>query len=430
VDVLAHRASPVRRSRVVRAATRIGWGIADQAVSSLTNFAVGIVVARALDAAGFGVFGLAWVTYGVALNISRGLCSDPFTVRFSAADPADRARAVARMTGCTLLVGAGAGTVTAGIGLAIGGPLGAAFVALGVVLPGVLLQDAWRFAFFAAGAGRRSFANDLAWGAALVPALALASSRPSVFAFVLAWGVSGGVAGLMGCLQAGIRPRPGRAAAWLREQRDLGPRYLIENLSISGATQLRLVGLGAVSGLAAVGAIRGGELLIGPFLALLMGISVIAVPEATRVRRAAPHRLRQFCLLLGAVQALAAAVWGVLLLLLPDPWGRELLGDVWPGAAALIVPMTLTVMGSSMSTGAMTGLRSLGAARRSLRAQLVAAAAYAVFGIAGAWVGGAPGSAWGLAAATSLAAAVWWSQLLAGLHDPGALRLPATGRTA
>lgn len=425
----ARRVPAAHRSRVLRAATRIGWGIADQGVSSLTNFALGIVVARALDAAGFGVFGLAWVTYGVVLNVSRGLCSDPFTVRFSAADPAERARAVARMTGCTLLVGGTAGAVTAGIGAVLGGPLGAAFVALGIVLPGVLLQDAWRFAFFAAGAGRRSFVNDLTWAVLLVPALALASAAPSVPAFVLAWGVSGGLAGVLGCVQAGIRPRPTAAAGWLREQRDLGPRYLIENVSLSGAAQLRLFGLGALAGLAAVGAIRGGELLIGPFLALLMGISVISVPEAARVRRAAPHRLLQFCLLLGTVQALAAAVWGVLLLMLPDAWGRALLGDVWPGAAALVVPMTITVMGSSMSTGAMTGLRSLGAARRSLRAQLVAAAAYALFGIAGAWVGGAPGSAWGLVAATSLAAAVWWAQLRAGVRDPGALPLPVTERT-
>ncbi|MDN5751397.1 MAG: hypothetical protein L0H64_23340, partial [Pseudonocardia sp.] len=269
MDAPARRATAVHRSRRWRVATRIGWGIADQAVSSLTNFALGIVVARALDVAGFGVFGLAWVTYGVVLNVSRGLCSDPFTVRFSGAEPVDRDPAVVRMTGCTLLVGTVAGAVTVGVGAALDGQLGAAFVALGLVLPGVLLQDAWRFAFFAAGTGRRSFLNDLAWAALLVPALAIASAMPSVFAFVLAWGISGGLAGMLGCVQARLRPRPGESAGWLREQRDLGPRYLIENLSLSGAAQLRLFGLGAIAGLAAVGAIRGGALLIGPFLALV-----------------------------------------------------------------------------------------------------------------------------------------------------------------
>ena len=41
-----------------------------------------------------------------------------------------------------------------------------AVLALGIVLPGMLLQDCWRYAFFAAGKGHHSFLNDLAWGLA------------------------------------------------------------------------------------------------------------------------------------------------------------------------------------------------------------------------------------------------------------------------
>jgi hypothetical protein len=42
---------------------RLSWGVADQAVSSLTNFAVTIYVARMLGATQFGAFSLAYVTY-------------------------------------------------------------------------------------------------------------------------------------------------------------------------------------------------------------------------------------------------------------------------------------------------------------------------------------------------------------------------------
>ena len=71
------------RSHVVR---RLGWGIADQVVSSLTNFAVSIYVVRTLGAVQFGAFSLAYVTYGFALNASRGLATDPLMVRFSGTD--------------------------------------------------------------------------------------------------------------------------------------------------------------------------------------------------------------------------------------------------------------------------------------------------------------------------------------------------------
>ncbi|MPZ81053.1 MAG: hypothetical protein GEV28_11920, partial [Actinophytocola sp.] len=64
-------------------AGRLSWGLADQAVSSLTNFVVGVFVARELGVTAFGVFSLAWVTYGVLLNVSRGLATDPLVVRFS-----------------------------------------------------------------------------------------------------------------------------------------------------------------------------------------------------------------------------------------------------------------------------------------------------------------------------------------------------------
>ncbi|MDG4866397.1 hypothetical protein P8605_50410, partial [Streptomyces sp. T-3] len=99
------------------------------------------------------------------------------------------------------------------------------------------------------------------------------------------------LAAAYGCLQSGIRPRLTGARAWLREQRDLSYRYLVENVGVSGASQLRAYGLGAIVGVSAVGAIRGAELLLGPFLAVLMGLSLVTVAEAARVLRHAPHRL-------------------------------------------------------------------------------------------------------------------------------------------
>ena len=62
-------------------------------------------------------------------------------------DPA-RAQRIERTA---LALGAVAGVVSLVVGLALGGGVGRALVALGVVLPGLLVQDAWRYVFFAAG---------------------------------------------------------------------------------------------------------------------------------------------------------------------------------------------------------------------------------------------------------------------------------------
>ncbi|CAL9632404.1 hypothetical protein SUDANB19_06089 [Streptomyces sp. enrichment culture] len=396
---------------------RLSWGLADQAASSMTNFAVGIYVARSLGLAAFGAFSLAWVTYGVVLNVSRGLATDPLMVRFSGVPAASWRTAVTRSSGTALGVGAALGAGCLAVGLGVGGRVGPAFVCLGVVLPALLVQDAWRFAFFAAGTGRKAFVNDLVCGVALVPAMLVAARVGTVAAFVLAWGASAAVAAVYGCFQSGIRPRPGGARTWLREHRDLGSRYLVENVSNSGASQLRAYGLGAIVGVSAVGVIRGAELLLGPFLALLMGLSLVTVAEAARVLRRAPHRLGRFCVLLGGGQAAAALLWGGALLLMPDRLGELVLGGVWHSASALVVPVTLGVAGAGLGSGAAAGLRALGAARRSLRSQLFASACYVGGGLGGAAVAGTPGSAWGVAAATLCGSAVWWLQLRFALRE-------------
>lgn len=399
-------------------AGRLSWGLGDQAVSSMTNFMVGVFVARELGVAGFGLFSLAWVTYGVVLNVARGLATDPLVVRYSGSEDRRWRSATADATGTALAVGAVVGLVSALVGLAIGGSLGSAFVALGIVLPGMLVQDAWRFAFFAVGKGHKAFVNDIVWAAAMVPALLLAATEGSVWAFVLAWGGSSILAAGCGRIQSGIAPRLGGVTGWIRRHKDLGTRYLVENVSNSGASQLRMYALGAIAGLSAVGAIRGAELLLGPFLALLMGLNLVAVPEAARVLRRAPHRLERFCLLLGGGQAVAAASWGaVLLFLVPDALGTLVLDDVWGPAAELILPVTLSVTGAGVVAGAGAGLRALGAARRSLRAQLFASAGYLGAGIAGAFAGGALGASWGSAAAMWCGVVLWWLQLRAALRE-------------
>jgi O-antigen/teichoic acid export membrane protein len=385
----------------------------------MVSFVVGIVVARSLGAAEFGAFSLAWVTYGLVVNISRGLATDPLAVRFSGVPHKLWKTAAASSSGMAIAVGLATGAICVAVGAALGGRPGAAFIALGLVLPGLMVQDSWRFAFFASGQGGKAFLSDITWAVALVPLLYLAKhDGPSVTKFVLAWGAAGIFAALVSGLQARVVPRLFQARHWFRDHRDLGLRYLAENVTISGAYQLKMYGLGAFAGIAAVGTVRGAEMMLGPFFIVLSGIGLVAVPEAARMLRRSLRALRMFCLLLGSAQALAALAWGLaLVLLLPHAWGHAVLGEVWDAAEPLLLPATLSVMFASFYTGASAGLRALGVARRSLRAQLWASAAYLIGGVGGGILNGALGSAWGAAAATFVGAIVWWWYLGIGIHE-------------
>lgn len=397
---------------------RMSWGLIDQAISSLTNFAVGIVVAHNFDLEDFGAFTLAWFTYGLILNISRGLGTDPLVVRFSGVPAAAWHTAVSRTSATAIAVGVVMGALCLVVGVLMPAPIGGALVALGIVLPLLVVQDSWRFAFFAAGTGHKACLNDLVWGLALIPALAVAVQRQSLFGLVLAWGLAGGVAALFGFWQARVVPSPGGARIWLREQRDLGIRYLVENVVQSGGTQLRMYALGAIAGLADVAALRGAQLLLGPLLTVLMGIGTVAVPEAVRWWRRSRRHLVKFCLALGSVESSASLLWGLgLLVLLPMGLGSFVLGKVWEPASVLVLPLCLTVIVGTFTTGATTGLRALGAARRSLRSQVVESTMFVIATVVGATVAGALGATWGGLIAAVLAGVFWWTQFRFALSE-------------
>ena len=408
-----------RRQGAFQAVRRLGWGVADQGISSLSNFALGLFVARSFGASNFGAFTLAYITYGVVVNAARGLATDPLLVRYSGDMRHRWRRATSAATGTALVVGAAGGLLSILAGLLLPAPVGPVFVALGIGLPGLALQDSWRFAFFACGRGLSAFINDLFWTVLLVLALLVLHGRAdSPSHCLLAFGVTATLAALLGAVQARVLPRPARALAWRREHHELSIRYLVENLAISSATQVRSYVLGAVAGLAAVGYVRASEILMGPFFVVLMGISQVAVPEASRVLHRNSGRLARFCFILGGSQAAAAVVWGLMLItVFPLGPGPALLKELWMPTAQLLPAITLTVAAASFTTAATAGLRAMGVARRSLRAQLFGASVYVIGGVTGAVLAGALGASWGVTTAQILAALVWWYQLRSALAD-------------
>jgi O-antigen/teichoic acid export membrane protein len=394
-------------------------------MSSLTNFAVSIYVARTLGAVQFGAFSLAYVTYAFALNASRGLATDTLMVRFSATDLPTWRRAVASCSGTALTVGLATGALVLAVAVPLGGTTKMAFLALGLTLPGLLLQDSWRFAFFALGRGSQSFLNDTIWGVVLLPALVVlrVTGHGDVFWFVLAWGASAGVAAAFGPLQARVIPRPSDSAEWLSQHRDLGVRYFAENTAQSASTQLRSYGIGAILGLASVGYVQAASTLMGPFMVLSLGMWLVAVPEAARVLRRAPRHLPLFCLLVSALLAVAGLAWGVFLLIaMPRGFGAWLLGSLWRPTYPLILPQTLFVVGAGVSAGAGAGLHALGAARRSLNATFIGSVSFLICTLGGAVAGGAVGTVRGAAVSMWFGALLVWWQLRAAMRESPAVQ--------
>lgn len=394
-------------------------------MSSISNFAINFYIARTLGALDYGAFSLVYVTYGFALNASRGLATDPLLVRFSGAEHLVWKRAVSACTGTAVVVGVATGVCALAAGAILGGAVGVAFIGLGLTMPGLMLQDSWRYSFFAHGRGGHSFLNDTIWTVVLLPVLALLrkSGHSDVFWSVTAWGASAGVAALIGPLQARVRPRPLAAYEWMKRHKDLGFRYLAEGTSNSASSQLRNYGLGAILGLAAVGYVQAANTLMGPFMVVFFGMGLVTLPEAARVLRRAPKRLPLFCMAVSGGLMLLGAAWGIVLLVaLPRGLGDLILGSVWRPTYPLVLPSIFLILGGCISTGAGCGLHALGAAKRSLRAMVLSSMLLVACGLIGAVAAGPAGTMWGTAFASWVGAFMFWWQLRAALHE-SAVRL-------
>lgn len=416
------RAAAMPWHLVRRACRRISWGIADQGMSSISNFAVNIYIARTLGAEQYGAFSLAYVTYSFILNASRGLSTDPLLVRFSGVDAPAWRRAVSDATGTAITVGLAGGLAVACVGMLLPGPSRPAFLALGVTLPGLMLQDSWRFSFFAHGKGAHAFLNDAIWAVVLLPSLVLLNytGHPSVLWYLLAWGGAATVGAAVGPLQARVLPRVRRTARWVTQHRDLGPRYLLEGTANASATQLRNYGVALILGLASLGYVQAASTLMGPFMVVFLGMGLVTLPEAARVLRRSPRHLPVFCLFVSLGLMALGIAWGaVLLAALPHGLGQLMLRGIWRQTYPLVAPSVLSILGGCASTGAGAGLHALGAARRSLRAMVLSGILYAAGSIAGAFAGGAAGTMYGAAIAAWLGAAFFWLELRGALHESG-----------
>jgi len=414
-----------RRTRLLgklrtRALARMGWGLADQAVSSLTNVAVSFYLVHVLAPTAFGAFSLAFISYGFALNASRGLSTDPLMVRYSGVEVKRWRRAVGGATGTAITVGLVSGIVSITAAIALGGVTGAAFLALGLTLPGLMLQDSWRYSFFAAGRGFHAFLNDSIWALIMAPFIVILrlTGHATVFWVIMAWGLSAAGAAAVGPLQARVIPWVTQTWFWVHLHRDLGPRYLAEGTIGNSGIQVRGYTLSFLLGLTSLAYFQAANTLYGPVNIVYAALGLVTIPEAARVLRRSPSKLPLFCMAIGSGMAAVGLGWGVVLLIaLPKGLGSFMLGPIWRPTYPLVFPLVVSAVGSGLSCGTGAGLHALGAARKSLRSVTIGTFILVAFSLGGAVIGGAVGTCWGTAAAMWTTSAIYWVQLLSAMRE-------------
>ena len=332
---------PLRVQRV-RGSRTAALTLADQAVSSASNFALGIVVARVGGTAALGAFSVVFLFWLAALGAQRALVSEPMTV--------DGGGSVAgRELGEGLAASVAVGAA-AGVGLAvIAGVLRLADVDvpgllfLAPWLPGLLAQDYCRSVAFRLQRPGWALLGDIAFivvQAACTVGFFLAGAR-GLGAVLAAWGIGA----IAGAVQGMVLARmPLVSGGWVR-LRTLWPRsrwFIAEFATAFPADQGYLLLLPILLGAAQFGVYRAGASLIGPVVVLFVAGGNVGLPAAVRrLHGGGAAELRAFASRLTGIVLAATVLYCGTIALLAGPLLRLAYGEGFAAAA----PMTAFVAG-------------------------------------------------------------------------------------
>jgi hypothetical protein len=119
--------------------------MADQAMSSLSNVVVTIMVARLVAPEQFGAFSAAMVGFQLAVGAVRAVVGEPWLSAHSTDSPSERVRAMADLVPASLVMSIICSAMIFASAATLAGTARPALVALAVVFPYLGVQDALRY---------------------------------------------------------------------------------------------------------------------------------------------------------------------------------------------------------------------------------------------------------------------------------------------
>lgn len=376
--------------------------VADQAVSSVSNFLLVAVVAHTSSVAAFGAFSLAYVVVVFFLGLERALVGEVLLVRSSAEEGAPSEFGAVLGVGLLLGLLGALGFVGASFFFP---DHGAIWVVLGLALPLVLVQDVIRYVLICCQRSAWALLLDIVWAVvsagAMIGLAALGRSNTWV---VAGWLVGAAVSLAIGLGVVRTAPHPRAGIAWFRANRPLSLRYGAEFASLNASTALVWFVLTIPLGTVGVAALRGAALLFSPLNAAFNAIRIAVIPDLVRSRGTTRYRRS----LLEAVGALAvlALLWGGGALLLPAGLGRTVLGSTWEAAADLRPAAFVQALAMVGYTVVLAHFRATQANTSSSRMRGLLALLTVVVPTSLALAAGVAGAAWGFAGAVACAGTV------------------------
>lgn len=388
--------------------------VVDQGASSISNFALALVVAHYSGARALGIFAIVTTTYILGQGLVRSLTSDCLLTRSE--------------TDTGLLedyehAGYGAAFVASSVlslGILYASPfLNRAFavplVIFALSFPLMALQDFSRFIAINRRDPAYAIRLDIGWLVLFVVAFFVLRSQHLLSLPWLwgAWTIAGAVVGLT-TVSAHLMARRYRQLLgfWMHSERAVGIRFAGQFVLTTSWLYLIFYLLAFVISLGALGSVKLAQLAIAPLTVMAAGLQAALISITSKRFERNPKRAVQFLLVAGLCIAVLTAAWTGLFYAAPSHLVTKIFGPTWPAARGLVPYIGLGFALSGLAGAATAGLRALRAATANLWLAVVMVPFFFVPTIGGAAYWGARGFSIGLVVATGIYAVLGWTVLV------------------
>lgn len=337
--------------------------LGDQLLSSASNFALGVLIARAGGADALGTFGIAFLVWLAVMGANRALVAEPMTVVGSTEDSdAQLGEGLSATLALGAVVGAALALVAGGL-LLLGVPA-VALLALAPWLPSLLAQEYFRLMAFRLQRPFQALISDVVFAttqAAGIVGLYMLDER-SIAAFLATWGMGATLGAVAGLVMCGIRVSACRGgAAHVRGLWTQSRWFLGESGTSFVAGQGYLLLLPILLGTAQFGLFRAGQSLIGPIVVLFLAGGSVGLPECVRrLRHDGVRGLAAYASRLTAVVVVLAVVYCGTVALLAVPLLRVIYGASFTDAALVTVLIAVSYIVAALHFGFGQALKAAG----------------------------------------------------------------------
>lgn len=416
-----------------RTARRASWNLIDQGLSAATNAVLTFIVAHATSKDEFGSFAVAFMVFSILIGVQRALVGQPMSIRHSGDGPRAMRRATAEGLGTVVAVMVPAGVIIVAVGISLGGYTGAALAAVGIMMPGLILQDTCRLIFFAQLRPQYAALNDALWAVFQFAAVGavIALGWTSATSMILAWGLSALLCAGIGIYQLGVPPRVRGAVRWIRNTWSLAGYLLAEYLLGTGAYQGGVIAVGPIIGGESLGYLRAAQVLIGPLGIISMATISFLLPEVSKRGDLTHSKRWRLALAVSAVMTVISLAYTLVMVLLPDGVGELLVGDKWAGTQSVLLATCIGSTAAAATLGPAINIYAMGLANKTFVLHCFEAPLMIASLFIGATQWGAVGAAWGIAVDQLIMIPVWYgtfARILAKQRrerDGGDSQLPA-----